>query len=85
MGSYRRKGASEKTPAANPPGGLRWGYASITKTLVGVVMQLLMANSSLPEIRWRLGQMYLRNSPPNSRLRCSQLPCISSKALRDSQ
>lgn len=55
MGSYRRKGASEKTAAANPPDGLRWGYASITKTIVGVVMQLLMANSSLPEIAWRLG------------------------------
>ena len=55
MGSYRRKGASQKTAAANPPAQLRWGYASITKTVVGVVMQMLMANSSLPEIGWRLG------------------------------
>ncbi|CAE7248840.1 pyrBI [Symbiodinium natans] len=55
VGSYRRKGASQKTAAANPPAQLRWGYASITKTVVGVVMQMLMANSSLPEIGWRLG------------------------------
>ncbi|CAK8990701.1 unnamed protein product [Durusdinium trenchii] len=52
LGSYQRKGASEKTAAANPPEQLRWGYASITKTVVGVVMQMLMANSSLPEISW---------------------------------
>ena len=57
LGSYQRKGASEKTAAANPPEQLRWGYASITKTVVGVVMQMLMANSSLPEISWRLGKI----------------------------
>lgn len=51
VGSYQRSGASSKTPVVNPPL-VRWGYASITKTLVGVVMQMLMANESLPHISW---------------------------------
>lgn len=50
-GAYQRSGASTKTAAVNPPA-LRWGYASVTKTLVGVVMQMLMANQSLPQISW---------------------------------
>lgn len=53
VGSYQRSGASSKTPVVNPPL-VRWGYASITKTLVGVVMQMLMANESLPHISWSL-------------------------------
>lgn len=53
VGSYRRDGASSKTDAVNPPV-VRWGYASITKTVVGVVMQMLMANESLPSISWML-------------------------------
>jgi len=51
VGSYQREGDSSKTAAVNPPV-VRWSYASITKTLVGVVMQILMANESLPEISW---------------------------------
>ncbi|CAE7794290.1 pyrBI [Symbiodinium sp. CCMP2456] len=51
MGSYQREGASSKTAAVSPPT-VRWGYASITKTLVGVVMQMLMANETLPQISW---------------------------------
>ena len=56
VGSYRREGASSKTAAVSPPA-VRWGYASITKTLVGVVMQMLMANESLPRISWILCSM----------------------------
>ena len=59
VGSYQRSGASSKTAAVNPPV-VRWGYASITKTLVGVVMQMLMANQSLPLISWILSRK-LRN------------------------
>lgn len=55
-GTYQRAGASSKTPAANPPN-IRWGYASITKTLVGVVMQMIIANQSLPQISWKLNQL----------------------------
>ena len=54
-GTYQRAGASSKTPAANPPN-IRWGYASVTKTLVGVVMQMIIANQSLPQISWKLCQ-----------------------------
>ena len=56
VGSYQREGDSSKTAAVNPPV-VRWSYASITKTLVGVVMQILMANESLPEISWILCSM----------------------------
>ena len=54
-GAYQRSDASSKTEVVNPPV-VRWGYASITKTLVGVVMQMLMANESLPEISWKLAR-----------------------------
>ena len=90
VGSYQRSGASSKTPVVNPPL-VRWGYVSITKTLVGVVMQMLMANESLPHISWSLpleknsrftyflcGDNDINDGQTTSK---KHIPCLQSQAI----